>query len=350
MDAAQILSTEKYGDLFPCGEDRIRAAYRALAMEWHPDRCPHPGAAQVFVKIDRLYHEALAASKEGRWEKTGYILLDTSDGGRIGIAYDACLCFELGTCYVARTKVIYLTDSDRQEYHENAIRRILGLRYQDRRMEAHLSGCVPRIVHTFRTRCGRHGIVMEKGEDVYPLRTVCGHFAGRMDPRHVAWIMSRLCNLACFLEYNGLVHNGICLDTCFISPERHAVLLLGGWWYATKADERMLGTTREIYSVMPVRAKSTKRSSPVTDIESVKLLGRQLLGGGDCRRLASDPSVPGPFKDFLTDGSGSDAYGMFVRWDRALAVSYGKRKFIRMEFPGASSLRSGSWDVTGRYL
>ena len=82
---------------------------------------------------------------------------------------------------------------------------------------------------------------------------------------------------------------------------------------------------------MSVSAKESKKSSTVTDLESVKLLGRQLLGEINNRKLSLDRSVPKPFIAFLTGGSGRNAYEEFAKWDKALENSYGKRKFIQMK-------------------
>lgn len=84
-------------------------------------------------------------------------------------------------------------------------------------------------------------------------------------------------------------------------------------------------------SIMPVTAKESKKSSIVTDLESVKLLGRQLLGEVNSRKLLLNRSIPKPFIHFLTDGSGKSAYEEFVKWDEALDNSYGKRTFVHME-------------------
>ena len=93
----------------------------------------------------------------------------------------------------------------------------------------------------------------------------------------------------------------------------------------------MIGTTKDIFSIMSVSAKSSKKSTMLTDLESVKLLGRQLLGETNCRKLALDNSIPKPFIDFLISGSGNDSYEEFTKWDKALDASYGKRRFIKME-------------------
>ena len=135
-------------------------------------------------------------------------------------------------------------------------------------------------------------------------------------------------NICCFLKYNNIVHNGININNCFISPEHHAILLLGGWWYATKAEDKMIGTTKEIFDIMPILSKNNKKSSAITDLESIKLLGRTLNGYNNPRTFMKETDIPKPIAEFLIGGSGADAYKEFQTWDTVLDKGYGVRKFI----------------------
>ncbi|KLU73521.1 MAG: hypothetical protein RHS_0925 [Robinsoniella sp. RHS] len=332
LKAEQILSISKTGDLFPYGIDMIKARYKELVKVWHPDINCTPGAAEVYSRITELYREALKLSEAGAWEKSNYILVSRRDDNeKIALNYDAAFDFELGTRYETKTRIAYVLGSDKKKYFENAVMRISGLKFQDEHMKADLSRFLPRILNAFQTKGGEYVILLEKPDHVISLKSVLAYFGGKLDDRHVAWIISRLCSLTCFLKYNKLVHNGININNCFISPDNHSILLLGGWWYTTGENEKMIGTSRDIFSIMPVAAKEDKKSSSLTDLESVKLMGRQLFGEVNCRKLSMDLSVPEPFIHFLTGGSGRDPYEEFVKWDRALNDSYGRRKFIHME-------------------
>ena len=331
MDTKAILSIEKCGDLFPYGEDAIKAKYKELSKEWHPDNNNHPDATRVFTKITELYNYALELLANGQWEKTNYILISKADGKKISLNYDTCFDFELGTCYVTKTKIVYVLGSDKEKYYSNAIQRIKSLQYKDKKMEDDLSRFFPKLYQSFKTNNDEFVIVLDKTEDVYPLKNVLEYFDHKIDDKHVAWIISRLCNLTCYLKYSGLVHNGININNCFISPRHHSILLLGGWWYATGEGDAMIGTTKDIFFIMSVTAKGSKKSSALTDLESVKLLGRQLLGETNCRKLALDSSIPKPFINFLIGGSSDNSYEEFSKWDKALEDSYGKRRFINME-------------------
>lgn len=331
MTAEQILSISKCGDLFPYGVDNVKAKYKELVKEWHPDANKNSKAADVFQKITELYNKALKLLEQGTWEKTNYVLITKDNGKKIALNYDTVFDFELGTYYVTKTKIVYVLGKDKKKYFDNAITRIKSLKYADKKMEDTLSICMPKIYQTFQSNNGEYAIVLDKTEDVYPLKSVFEYFGNKIQDRHVAWIISRLCNLTCFLKYNGIVHNGININNVFVSPQYHSILLLGGWWYTTKENDKMIGTTKDIFSIMSVTAKGSKKSSYLTDLESVKLLGRQLLGESNCRKLALDTTIPKAFTNFLISGSGDDAYKEFNKWDKALNDSYGARRFVKME-------------------
>lgn len=84
----------------------------------------------------------------------------------------------------------------------------------------------------------------------------------------------------------------------------------------------MIGVPRVIYDVMPLKAKSEKKSDAMTDLESAKLIGRQ---------ISDLSSLPEAFRQFLNTGSAHDAVEEFSRWNKTLDKSYVERKFVNMQ-------------------
>lgn len=139
MCAEEILSITKCGDLFPYGEDMVKTKYKELVKEWHPDTNANPKASDVFIKINELYNQALELLANGLWEKTNYILICNENGKKIALNYDTCFDFELGICYITKTKVVYVLGNDKEKYYKNAIQQIKNLQYKDKKMEEDLS-------------------------------------------------------------------------------------------------------------------------------------------------------------------------------------------------------------------
>lgn len=324
----QILKAEKPGDIFSNDSRKIRTEYRNLVKKYHPDVCGRRDADDILQKLTELYNEGCRAISEDTWEKSNFIRIRKAGSGAVEITFQDVKTFELGTVYVCSTHVVYLFDEGKKKYGENMVKRTASLKYRDSEMEKVFRRCMPDITSTFDTADGRYCVVLKKTKDVFPLSDVLAFLGGKMDPRHVAWCMSRLHNLSCFLKYNGTVMNGLTVDNCYVSPKYHSICLFGGWWYATGEKEKMTGTAKEVFDIMPATSKTSKTAEYTTDLESIKLIGRKLAGNANSRILKAENTVPAPILDFITGGSGKDPVKEFQKWDRVLNDAYGVRKFI----------------------
>lgn len=323
VTSQQILSAKKCGDIFSsdCKQDVI-AEYREIARVYHPDISTDPKANEVMAKVNQLYEEALRLIDAGTWEVSNQIILKDKSGKKYVGRYLKQVPFELGEAYIANSSVTYLFAQKNKKFFDNAVEQIKGLRYANRKMEDEISRFMPQILYALSLEDGRYCIVLKKPEDVFLLSDVADFFGGSIPDRHVAWIMSRLSNLCCYFSYAGIAHNGLTIQNCFITPSKHAVLPLGGWWYTQKLGAKMIGVPRVIYDVMPLKAKSEKKSDAMTDLESAKLIGRQ---------ISDLSSLPEAFRQFLNTGSAHDAAEEFSRWNKTLDKSYGERKFVNMQ-------------------
>lgn len=330
MDKKEILSIDKCGDLFSNDIDKCKEEYKLLSKLWHPDKNIED-TSEVFIKITKLYKKAVSMIKNGTWEKTNYIEIKTDSSKKLALNYLSSFKFELGWCYVCRENIIYIFDEDKEKYYFNAMKRIKSIKYSDKKIESNFSKLMPKIHSSYRTLEGKHCLVLSKPKDAVLLRDVFKYFNNSIDHKHVAWIISRLSNIACFLKTNNIVHNGINIDNCFVSLENHVVYLFGGWWYSVKEEEKMVGTTKEIFKVMPMVSKESKKASTVTDLESIKLLGRYLLGEVNCRKLVLNKKIPKELIEFLNSGSSENSFREFEKWDKALIKAYKKRSFIKIK-------------------
>lgn len=72
----QVLSVKRDA----CGSD-LKAAYRRLSRQWHPDVCREPGAVEVFMRIKSAYDLLSDPSKRARYD-AGLALTATLQGQR----------------------------------------------------------------------------------------------------------------------------------------------------------------------------------------------------------------------------------------------------------------------------
>lgn len=330
MTAQKIMEITKPGDLFSNDSNRCQEEYKCLARKWHPDM-NEADTSEVFGKITQLYHLAQEQIALGIWERTGYVSFTTDTQKQLKLCFLAEYPFELGISYICNRHILYVFDKGREKYYQNAVQRIMRLSYENGDIEREFARSLPRIFGRGKLSDGRMYLTLEKEEGEYPLAGVLQAYGGRLPDRHAAWIVSRLENLACYFAYSHLVHNAVSVENCFISPKEHGIQLYGGWWYAVGEGEKMMGTTGKIYSCMPIKAKNEKKADAGTDLEAIKLLGRELLGGDNCRLLKERRDIPRAFTEFLISGSLGNAFEELEKWDKTLKLAYGERRFVEMK-------------------
>lgn len=322
-----VLYLEKAGDLFSNDEKKLKEEYKQLIKLWHPDSNKNEKASLVFQKINELYRQALDLIRDGKWESKEYLQLKRNKEMPISVHYFFHQAFELGDIYICEQLIFYLFDKDKKKYYENALKRINQFVFYDEYMKKEIKQYLPQLYHHKlnygEAENGEFYIAVKREKGTISLLDVKNFYQKNFYHKHAAWIMSRLLNLTCYFEFSGMVHNGITIQNCFISPKNHSVYLYGGFWYTTKQKEKMLGVSKEVYDTMPPNVKSTKYADSTTDLESVKAIGRQLLDGTE--------NVPKSFQKWLYAGCCDSALQEMERWDKVILDSYGERKFVEMK-------------------
>lgn len=318
-----ILSCKHCEEIFKNDVIKNKEIYKILVKQFHPDINNDSRAEQAFKNIQTLYDEAKMKIKNGTWQTDKKIYLTSISGKKVSLKYLSVKSFELGKIYIADTHILYLIDKKYKRYYENAIKQIKSLKYKDSDMKNIFEKLVPKIKDSFETSNGEYVIVLTKSPNEYMLSDLLIKNKSKLTDRHVAWIISRLNNINCFLSYNNIVHNGITVDNCFINPDNHTISLYGGWWYSVLENQKMIGTTSEIFSIMPIKNKTEKIASRTTDTESIKYLAKKIL--------YNEKSTPKPFIYWLNLGASNNAIEDFKSWDDALIKSYGKRTFVSLD-------------------
>jgi serine/threonine protein kinase len=323
IDIKTIRNSKSCEEVFVNDKVKTKEIYRELAKKYHPDICKSKTAGEDFAKITLLYNEAVEKIEKGIWFEKDVLFLESVSNKKYKLKYLKKQEFELGNFYIGRNHLIYVLEAKNKKYLDNALKVLRSLKYENSEMEKEFKRYFPQIVDTFELKTGEHCLVLKKDSTDFLLEDLDKYYKNQgseLYDKHCAWVISRLSNIACFLKYNGLVHNGISLTNCFISPKYHTIMLLGGWWYCVPNGEKMLGTQKSVYDVMPIKEKSEKKATYQTDLECVKQIGRQL----------NKKTLPKPFQEWLDKGALKDAYNSFDEWNSVLYQSYGERKFIEL--------------------
>lgn len=311
--------------------------------------CPYCGSKSTIFDHDRKLFEQFqnqfaallnqkpdAAPEEGFWVESNREELIREDGEIIEISYLTKRRADMCTMYVAKRNVIYVFDGAHADYAARYRETTSQLTYPSPEMARELANYVPKPVTECKLSDGRIFLAIEKKEGVYPLKML-----GTLLDRHVAWVVSRLENLCCLLDYNGMVLNAFTADNLFADPANHQIYLYGGWWFAGPEGAETAGASESVKPYLE-RADGTSgwrgrghkpRNTGRTDLESIRLVAAKLLGCPDRESLkrqdsAQHAALPEPFRQFLLHAPEKDARTDFAKWDKTLMESYGERKFI----------------------
>lgn len=332
LSAKEILEVKEPGGLFTGDEKKIKTEYGELARKWHPDRNGNSAEAnKVMGHINVLYQKGLQLLKEGKWESPNFVQFEDKHGLTHKLRYLVKHDFELGTMYIGNKTIIYVLSEENEALFKNAESQLQSLPFANEKMRDEVEKYLPFVIDASEITDGRFMMAIHKTPDLLLLRDVLNYYKGKIEARHVAWILSTLHNLACYLDFAGLSHNGITLDTYFISPKHHSGALLGGWWYAVPQGSKMLAVPESVYAITPPRVKASKQGSIHTDLEAIRAIGRELLGDRNGTRLLDTKAAPEPMINWLRISTADNALHTYTKWGEVLDAAFGPRKFVKME-------------------
>jgi len=343
MEKEEILNASSYSDIFK-DKKTFKKEYASLILKFHPDKNNDPDSIKVSIKLNQFYAEAKKHLVNDTWGIIGNTLIvkKTEDASQ-KITYRYSFDSEVGKVYVGNKIIVYQFDD--KKYYSRYLDAVNSIKYQDTAMEEYFSRFLPKIHDHFESLDGKYYIVLKKTEEVYPLNLVADVFSKK---EHSAWIMTRLLNICILLYANGFVHNGICIDNCFVSLKDHGLSLLGGWQFACPEGVKMTGTTLEIYNNLPDDIKNDKIARYITDIECSKMIVKNLLG--DNTFLGLEKICGESMARFLAQTKrnnvtisrrffGSDVFEKMERtpldelreWEKVKKKTFPKPEFIRID-------------------
>lgn len=324
----KILNANTHSELFIGNtEEQLKKEFKQFALVSHPDR---GGNTDLMKKLNELYSDALKSIGVHKIKAFENEMEVVSLSGKCKVyKFKEQLDFELGKMLIGENHVTYLVEKQHKRFYDNAISKIKGIKYPTTELKEINSKFIPTIKDNFESK-DYYVLQISKTKDVHRLGLV-KDFIGKFDIKHTAWVTTRLSNILCVLEYNNIVHNGINLDNCFISPEFHSVMLIGGWWYCTNRNEKMIGTVSDVLNVMDLDTRTNKISTNKTDLDSIKEIGRKLNGGSMVYIDSNKDLLPKAISDWFNKASEISSVDEYEKWEKALTDGFGKRNFIKFD-------------------
>lgn len=314
-----------------CNKDQVKKEYRQLAMVWHSDRNHTPQAQNVMQRLTQLYNAANEKIGKGTWEIPNVFTFQTTDGKKKKYSYLKKVPFELGTMYIAEASVAFAVDKSEKALYDNAKSVISNFKYPDKDMQERLSLVLPQIKHHFDTP-DKLVMVVAKQPDEVLLSDLLAHQGGKIDPTHAAWIISRFHNIGCYLEWAGLTHNALSVETCFVSPKEHNVSVLGGWWYAAPDGQKLKALPPKTVAMAPPALFDKPVANKRLDLALIRAAGRELLGDARGLSLIGSKDIPKQMVSWVNGVSSGDAKEDFRIWSQdVLKASFGARRFVEMK-------------------
>lgn len=306
----------------------IEAAATALFRRWHPDVCPEPEAGAVARKVGALKQAALAKLARGDWDGRGEFQWDRLDAKPLRARFLRAHRFELGQACICGSAVLFVTEPDGEDFRRAFLRALRSFPFQGSRMQREIAPVLPILRSQGRLADGRGYLVLEKAPSLIRLRDLLRHCGGSIEGRHVAWMVSRLLGICCYLSYAELTHNDLSLDNLYVDPARHGLALLGGWWYAAAPGTRLLGLPQRTVSSLPAWLPAGPRADPRLDLIQVRTLALELLG--------PRKDAPAALEAWCAGTVGPSALETHAEWTKAvLPACYGPRAFVELPVEAA---------------
>lgn len=283
MSPAELLAARQPQAVF--GTD-VAAGFRALARKWHPDANKAPEAAAVMGRLLDLRRIA---------EGTAPAEVVPLSAGELSL---------VGTTW-------QLTSSFAAEP---------GLRAAASARRAHtdLARRIPEVQGT-----GPWTVQLPPG--AVPLHRVLSA-RGRIEPVHVAWMVSRLLELHMELDVLAKAAcGGIVPDSLVVDPKDHGLYVVD-WRFTTPYGQRLRGVPTDVVGFVPADRLATAE----IDRRSIQAAALRLLGdpvGNGNALVHRGVKLPEPMFSWLRTPQAGTAKDVHKRWRETLTTTFGPPTF-----------------------
>ena len=237
--------------------------------------------------------------EDSLWDHAETACYETKDGDKVTVRYLYSYDDGVATTYLTRHHALFVFPKNKRKEAERMLRGIHALSFPPTDVMG-LEYCFPKLRGTYELKDDEIMLTFSRSENLFPLSLF-----GSFTPEQVAWIISRLENICCVLNYSGLIHGGISKNSIWINPFTHHGVLMGHWWSAKRVEQVGFGANRD------------------QDLRDVRKTA-------DCVMGIHREEAPQELTEFLWSRPGIDAYADFEAWDRVIEIGFCGRRFAKM--------------------
>jgi|GEM_PF-146799 hypothetical protein len=242
------------------------------------------------------------------WKNAEKVSFRAKDGSDVTVRYLYNSEDDGVTSYLTRKAALFVFPGNRRDAAERAIGNIRALEFPPADVKG-LSDSFPSLTGRYELADGGVLLAFERQDNLFPLAMF-----GSLRPEHVAWIISRMENICCVLNYSSLVHGGFSEESLWINPTSHHAVLMGHWWDAEPMGTKSLGNV----------VRSALGADPAKrDLVDLRKTADRVLG---MRRS----EAPQALTEFLKGSPAEDAFADFEVWDKVIEDGFGGRRFAKM--------------------
>lgn len=151
-----------------------------------------------------------------------------------------------------------------------------------------LSRFLPNVVFKSDLEDGRALMIVSKTDNIYPL-----FLFENLKATTVAWIISRLENLGCLLEFNDMDFRALKVEDLYINPKTHELFILDGW-------------------------DGVERTSRRNYLKDMRLIAKDIMDTSTAPELCMK---------FLDGEPAETAYDDFSNWDEVIMKGFNGHNF-----------------------
>lgn len=221
------------------------------------------------------------------WEAAHSISFEMTNSMPLNIDYMVEFSYDKCKMYLARESAVYIFDNA----SESAAFKKGLQRLSFPEADTKLSRCFPELKMEIDLKDSRKVLVYTRRPGFYP-----ASLFSPWQSEHLAWVISRMENICCTLEYSEIQYTALDSNAIFINPVTHEGALFGDW-----------------------RKVSDIKSN--TDLAALRKTAIE---------LAENSRKPRELYDFLNSKPAENAFEDFENWDKVIEKGFGGHKFVKM--------------------